>query len=192
MDGRYESKLKLCKRTAKFGNFKNICFSVAQKHQRWLCYQLQASRYLSEVPEVGEKSTVLSLREESLAIKHLLNSSAISDDALICHPTWIKYFNGTYKANSVLMLTCTHNEVPTFGKVIDILVLPDNTVHFYIKILITEYFDEHYHAFVVKESLGGKIVSLVSLSCPFVLHLYSNASKVDKNLYVVLKYGFST
>ena len=31
---RYESKLKLCKQAAKFGNFKNICFSVAQKHQR--------------------------------------------------------------------------------------------------------------------------------------------------------------
>ncbi len=89
------------------------------------------------------------------------------------------------------MLTYIRNELPTFGKVIDILVLPDNTVHFHIKVLITEYFDEHYHAYVVKESLGGKIVSLKSLSYPFILHLYSNTSKVDTNVYVVLKYGIS-
>ena len=188
---RYESKLKLCKQAAKCGNFKNICFSVAQKHQRWLCYQLQASRYLSEMPEVGGKATILSFGEESVAIKHLLNSSAISNDALICHPTWIKYFNCTYKINCVLLLTYTRNELPVFGKVVDILVLPDNTVHFHTKTLITEHFDEHYHAFVVKESLGGEIMSLTSLNYPFVLHLYSNASNVDRNLYVVLKYGVS-
>ena len=128
---RYESKLKLCKQAAKFGNFKNIYFSVAQKHQRWLCYQLQASRYLSEVPEVGGQSKVLSFGEESVSIKHLLNSSAISNDALICHPTWIKYFNSTYKVNCVLLLTYARNELPTFGKVIDILVLPDNTAFLY-------------------------------------------------------------
>ena len=186
---RYESKLKLCKQAAKFGNFKNICFSVAQKHQRWLCYQLQASVYLSEVPEVGGQSTMLSFREESVAIKHLLDSIDISDDALICHPTWIKYFNCMYKVNCVLLLTCTHKELPVFGKVIDILVLPDSTVHFYVKSLVTEYFDDHYHAFVVKETLGGKVVSLASLEYPFVLHLYSNASKMDRNLYIVPKYG---
>ena len=43
----------------------------------------------------------------------------------------------------------------------------------------------------MKESLGGTIVSLTSLSYPFILHLYSNASKVDKNVYVVLRYGVS-
>ena len=93
----------------------------------------------------------------------------ISDDALVCHPTWIKYFNCTYKVKCVLLLTCTRNELPMFGKVIDILVLPDNSVHFYVKSLITEYFDDHYHAFVVKEILGGKIVSLASLNYPFVV-----------------------
>ena len=55
--------------------------------------------------------------------------------------------------------------------------------------MMTEYFDDHYHAFVVKENLGGKIVSLASLNYPFVLHLYLNASKVDRSLYVVPKYG---
>ena len=99
---------------------------------------------------MGGQSTTLSLGEESVAIKHLVNLSIISNDALICHPTWIKYFNCMYKVDCVLLLTCTCNELPLFGKVVDILVLPDNTVHFHTKILITEYFDEHYHAYVVK------------------------------------------
>ena len=38
----------------------------------------------------------------------------------------------------------------------------------------------------MKEILGGKIVT-----SPFILHLYLNASKVDRNCYVVLKYGVS-
>ena len=59
----------------------------------------------------------------------------------------------------MLLLTYTHNELPVFGKVVDILVLPDNTVNFHTKTLITKYFDEYYHAFVVKESLGGEIMS---------------------------------
>ncbi len=82
---RYESKLKLCKQAAKFGNFKNICFSVAQKHQRWLCYQLQASRYLSEAPEVGGQSKVLSLGEEPVSIKHLLSESSDISNNLSSH-----------------------------------------------------------------------------------------------------------
>ena len=33
------------------------------------------------------------------------------------------------------LLSCTHNELPIFGKVLDILVLPDNSVYFYTKML---------------------------------------------------------
>ena len=40
---RMESKLKLCKRVARYGDFKNICLSVANSHQRWMCMQLHLS-----------------------------------------------------------------------------------------------------------------------------------------------------
>ena len=159
---RYESKLKLCKAAAKFGNFKNICFSVAQKHQGWLCYQLQASTYLADKPEVGGKCNTRSYCDESVAVRHLL-STTVSGEAQICHPAWIKYFNCTYMINCILLLEHVQNELPLFGKVADILVLPDGGVYIHVNILKTEHFDQHYHAYCVTETLAGKLVPLTSL-----------------------------
>ena len=186
---RYEAKLKLCKQVAKFGNFKNICLSVAQKHERWLCYQLQGSFYLTEEPLVGGHCRSVRCAEEPMCVSHLLAQQGIeiSSDASICHPSWVKYFNSTYKINCVVVIRTLH--LPVFGKLKNILVLPDNTVLFYVTHLDTKYFDKHYHAFVVEETLACELVPLSSLTYPFVLHLYKNAFREDSNLYVVLKYG---
>ena len=130
-------------------------------------------------------------RKESVCVRHLFKSSSISDDALICHPTWIKYFNSTYKVNCVLLLTYVNNDLPVFGKIVDLIVLPDNSVFFYVNVLTTCHFDQHYHAFVVTENLCGSLVKLSSLSYPSVLHFYSKSLREDRNIYVVLKYGVS-
>ena len=65
-----------------------------------------------------------------MCVRHLFKSSSISDDALICHPTWMKYFNSTYKVNCVLLLTYVNNDLPVFGKIVDLIVLPDNSLFF--------------------------------------------------------------
>lgn len=127
--------------------------------------------------------------EESVSVRYLLKSSGISDDALVCHPNCIILC--VYKVNCVLLLRCVQPDLPVFGKVVDILVLPDNSVHFYVNILATKHFDQHHHAFVVSESLSGDLIKLNSLSYPVVLHLYTNTSRDDHNIYVVLKYGVS-
>ena len=90
-----------------------------------------------------------------------------------------------------MLLRYINNDLPTFGKVVDLIVLPDNSVYFYVNILTTCHFDQHYHAFVVTENLSGGLVKLDSLSYPFVLHFYSNTSRDDKHIYIVLKYGVS-
>ena len=70
----------------------------------------------------------------------------------------------------------------------DILVLPGNTVHFYIvkhlsqNILMNQ---------ACCERKFRWYDCVTSLSYPFILNLYSNASKVDRNVYVVLKCGVS-
>ena len=61
---RHEAKLNLCKQVGKFGNFKNICLSIAMKHQRWMCLQLQSPFFLQFPPECGGKSEVRQLYEE--------------------------------------------------------------------------------------------------------------------------------
>ena len=81
--------------------------------------------------------------------------------------------------NCILLLEHVQNELPLFGKVADILVLPDGGVYIHVNILTTEHFDQHYHAYCVTETLAGKLVPLTSLMYPFVLHLYCNSSKED-------------
>ena len=40
---RHEAKLNLFKRASRLGNFKNIALTLAQRHQRWMCYYQSAS-----------------------------------------------------------------------------------------------------------------------------------------------------
>jgi hypothetical protein len=47
-----EAKNSYFKRVAQIGNFKNIAFSVAKRHQRLACAYLQSTTFFSEY-EVG-------------------------------------------------------------------------------------------------------------------------------------------
>lgn len=154
---RYEARLKMCKQVAKFGNFKNICLFIAQKNQRGLCWQLQSALYLSEKLEVGGVSKHVSF---AVAIKHLISGKQIeiSEEGVISHPSWIRYFNSTYKKNCVIVTNML--DKPVFGKVKDILVLPDSSVMFHVNILTTEHFDSHYHAFCVQDTIACDLIEL--------------------------------
>ena len=44
---RNEAKLNIFKQASRLGNFKNIAFSVANRHQRLLCYELSSKRILN-------------------------------------------------------------------------------------------------------------------------------------------------
>ena len=186
---RYEVRLKLCKQVAKFGNFKNICFSIAQKNQRWLCWHLQSALYLNEKLKVGGTSTNVPYAEESIAIKHLVSAKGMemSEEGVVCHPSWVQYFNSTYKKYCIIVTSMSNK--PVFGKVQDILVLPDSSVFFLVNILTTEHFDSHYHTYCVRETIACDLIELSSMEYPFVLHLYTNAYREDYNTYIIMKYG---
>ena len=49
---RMEAKNSYFKRIAQIGNFRNIAFSVAKRHQRLACAYLQSTKFFSEY-EVG-------------------------------------------------------------------------------------------------------------------------------------------
>ena len=40
---RYEEKLKYFKGVSRSGNFKNITYTLARRHQKWLAYHMQNS-----------------------------------------------------------------------------------------------------------------------------------------------------
>ncbi len=73
-----------------------------------------------------------------LSPKQKLNSLSVSDDALICHPSWVQHFNSTFKKFCVVV---AYIQQPTFGKVQDLMVLPDGEVVFYVTMYKTLHFD---------------------------------------------------
>ena len=108
---------------------------------------MQSCCFLSNLPEVGGSSTSRCVADEPLALRCAINSSLcaldLAEDSMICHPTWVKHFNSTYKKFSLILLR--YSVMPVFGKIDDLLVLQDGSVFFYVQVYATLHFDEHYH-----------------------------------------------
>ena len=63
---RYEAKLRIMKRAAKASNFKNVCQTVAKRHQHLLCYYLHVNKIFLQNVEIGPCKLTISFAEESL------------------------------------------------------------------------------------------------------------------------------
>jgi hypothetical protein len=170
---RMESKLKLCKRVARYGNFKNICLSVANSHQRWMCMQLQTSVFINDRVETGGKTILRKFAEEESQLQTLLSRHGVfTSESVLQHPAWVKMHGILYKATGVV-ITGIQDGLPHFGKIEDIIVLSDSSVMLYVSLFVTKYFDMHYHAYVVNCNQDRQFVQVKSLSYPFVLHMHS-------------------
>ena len=169
---------------SRYGNFKNIRLSVAEKLQRWMCYQLQSSAFLSSKTEIGGRSRQVHVSEEPTDI--LQHVASLCKDDTICHPGWVKYYNFTFKKFCAVLVS--YDEFPVFGKVVDIMVLPDSQVILYLRLYSTLHFDDHYHGYVIEPTPVTQCLPLQSMHYPFVLHQYKNFDR-DGNVYIVLKYG---
>ena len=157
---------------------------MAEKLQRWMCYQLQSSVFLSFKPEIGGRSRQVHVSDESADIKQHIAS--LCNDATICHPGWVKYYNSTFKKYCVVLVS--YDDFPVFGKVLDIMVLPESQVALHLKLYTTLHFDDHYHGYVIQPTSVTQCILLHSMHYPFVLHQCKNFDR-DGNIYVVLKYG---
>ena len=62
---RNEAKLNVFKQAARLGNFKNIAFSIASRHQRLLCYELSTSKLVNS-PMVCGPCNQFILNQETL------------------------------------------------------------------------------------------------------------------------------
>ena len=87
---RQESKLSFIKRVSRRSNYKNVCLTVAKKHQFWLCHQMVSSQLLTPTLDQSNKqlSCVLSEEEDYLqSTNYAYNHSRCS-----CQPSSLGYF----------------------------------------------------------------------------------------------------
>ena len=90
---RNEAKLNVLKRASHLGNFKNIAFSLASRHQRLLCYQISATNFLSSEAEYGPSQQLNILALEPLDVQHSLSqllNVTIDGATTINRPAWVK------------------------------------------------------------------------------------------------------
>ena len=71
-----------------------------------------------------------------------------------------------------------------FGCIDEILVVGSNLVLFVVVVYQSDYFDEHYHAYVVNRSSERVIIPYENLRDPSVLHCRVICGK----LYITMKY----
>ena len=155
---RNEAKLNIFKEAGRIGNFKNIAFSVANRHQSLLCYEL-ASGNLSHTPnEYGPCNEPQPIEFEPKHIQDALMPllPGANKDAKLSRPTWGKVMGSTIKRAVYIIITGCDGNLPTFSKIIDIVVLQVQKK--------TEYYHHacavlHSHMFVMIPYLQMKVHS---------------------------------
>ena len=179
--------LKIFKQAARLGNFKNIAFSVTNRHQRLLCYELASGHLLNSPNEYGPCNQPQPIESEP---KHIQDTLAlllpgVNQDTRVSRPTWVRVLGMTIKKAAYVIRGCD-GHFPNFAKIIDILVLCDFVV-LQVQHCVTEYIDDHYHAYAVLHSQNQSYIRFDDLSQSTILHSHTK----NGTLYIYLKKYFS-
>ena len=127
---RQESKLNFVKRVSRRSNYKNVCKTVAKKHQFWLCHQIQSNPHLLMPKfEMSKKVLTCSLSEEDEYVQHelLRLSPNLPVGSLVHHPSWTGVQN-SHLCRGVYVLLEHDLIKPTFGKIHDIVCVKHTVV----------------------------------------------------------------
>ena len=183
---RNEAKLNIFKQASRLGNFKNIAYSIANRHQRLLCYELSTGNLLDSPLQCGPCDQPILIRNMPPHVQNSLTSllPSISSETPTTRPNWVKYLGNTIKRNAYIITGCDGLH-PAFARVVDILVLVDIIV-LHVLHCSVEYYDDHYHAFVIAHTADQSYVCFSELKVHTILH----AHRKSDILYVYLKEYF--
>lgn len=191
---RYEAKLYLLKCAGRISNFKNISQTVSLRHQRWMCYELSAGGAFQSYMECGPCFGAVPLCNEVSLIKEQILKVVpqINTDVLVYRTSWAKVNGIVYKPNNAYILCKVVNHdlaepTPVFGCIEEIVIFGSTVVLFVVGTFESEYFDDHYHAYVVKRSAERLVVPHEQL----VDHTIYHCRRICGKLYINLKYYVS-
>lgn len=189
---RHEAKLSFFKKASHLSNFKNISLSLANNHQRWICYEMALGKLLHNPIECGpaKHGDGLSLLlNESEDIREYLRQMypQLCETSTLFRPRWVCKQSTTYRADNTFVITQSDGLDPIFGQVNDVLVIGGDFVLFVLSMCKVLHFDDHYHAYAISITACKQIVSLSALLDYNVYH----AHKLSDGLsYISLKYYF--
>ena len=186
---RQESKLSFAKRVSYLSNYKNVCKTVATRHQFWLCHKVISDpKLLTPSVEMSPIHESICLTAEAEYVRNEITQllPQLDPSSIMKHPKWVKMQNSTFKIGYYILLQ--HDLYnPLFGKVIDIVTY-DSVVIICFENYHSTVFYSHYNSFVI---VGQGTFSALDVSKLFDHRpLYSrySFSPSDKSLYISLPY----
>lgn len=182
---RHEAKLRVLKRAARISNFKNVCQTVAKRHQHLMCLHMHTmyNSGLIKPPETGPLKPYAMSESAFTLLKEYYPSYQNS----ICYSTSYVSYNGiTYKPNAFI-LHSTNNLECVFLKITTIIKC-DLKVFFILSQYDTDYYDSHYHCYCVSEHGNVQLIyDVQSLPYSWVFHVRRNFSQ-DGKRFIAFKY----
>ena len=190
---RHEAKLRIIKRAVRVSNFKNVCQSVAKRHQHLLSFYIHSNRLLGKGIETGPCKE-LSFSAFPLNIQSLLTTNyQLTNESMLYSSTFVTYNGTTLKPNAYVLWEYDALS-PTFCK-ISTIIKTECEVVLVMSQYETKYYDAHYRAYCIHQS-----------SCPTTSHHLCNVKDLhhynilhprwlfrkDEELYLTLKCYFET
>ncbi len=100
---RHEAKLRVIKRAARVSNFKNICQTVAKRHQHLLCYYMHSDMLLTKSVKTGP-CKLYSVASNPENIQLLLKQNyQLVDESILFTTSFVTYNGITYKPNAFVL-----------------------------------------------------------------------------------------
>lgn len=184
---RYEAKLHFFKQAARIGNFKNIALTLANRQQRWACYESASSGIIFAQPEFGPgpRCNLLMLESESRKTSIISLLPDISMETTVFKPKWIKMQGATLKVKDCFVVTGFSDHEPTFGRVDEIYVLGSATPVLIVS-PCSAILDSHYQAYFVDVCYNQTVIPYSSIADYSVYHCH----RINNNntLCIVPKY----
>lgn len=184
---RFEAKHGFFKRISHVTcNFKNICKTMAFRHQMMQCYSLLSGSVFKSETEVGPgHSTLLAVMDGFGNVQSGIEDFPPFTETFI--PAWIRVNGTQYKPGMTVFLSYTADGEPQFGLVKKILVL-DHSVKLVVQKWDTVGFERHFFAYGVITTTNVFAVDLSSLLDHHPLHAVQSYRDNDICLYVSLRY----
>ena len=186
---RYEAKLNFFKQASTTSGYKNITLSLANHHQRWMCYEMSTSKLIHSPSECGPSKTPTLLKDERAEFQAnvLKEMPNIRMDTVLHRPNWVHREGVTYKSNNAFVIVGSDGLDPLFACIDELIVIGGDMLIFCVRLCDVLYFDSHYHAYVINVTSQQSVISKL-----LDRNVYHCHKLLDNLSYITLKHFLVT
>lgn len=191
---RFEAKHGFFKRVSHVTyNLRNVCKTMAFRHQIMQCYNVLCGSVLNHNVEVGPGHTTFLANFEGVKeIQTGLTGILLFSEVFV--PAWVNFKGTAYRAGMTVFLSCNPDGEPQFGLIKAILVLEQTTHTPAIKPVVqkweTEWFERlfFFFAYSVIPTQALAAVDVRELLDHHPLHAVKSYREHDDHFYIALRY----